>query len=47
MNYCRYTYTPLEQCFDTPVMLVFTTMCYIIKENKEQEQRMKQWKAQH
>lgn len=47
MNYSKISNTPLEQSFDTPIIIVLMAIQWQLAENKKEEQRIKQWKAQH
>jgi len=47
MQYSKISNTPLEQAFDTPIMIVFMALEWQIAENKKEMQRIKQWQRQH
>lgn len=47
MCYCENCNTPLHEVFDLPCLLVFTAVAYIVKRNKDNEQKIKQMSKRH
>lgn len=47
MCYCENCNTPLHEVFSQQVFLVLTAVAYIVKRNKDNEQKIKQMNKRH